>query len=139
VIYEIVNPSDHYTIACEDERIACAATLLLGDGKYGLSVDGASVMPVFLFGGGLEWWAEKFTEPLETVLGRRGEIAICLRSVVIGDRTSFEAAIAAIDDAGKRAGFVETWNDRHRSSTNDIGAHALHLAEQLEKPKGAQP
>ena len=41
VLYEIINPSDPYTLKADDFKIAAAACLILGDGQYGLeSEDG---------------------------------------------------------------------------------------------------
>ncbi len=56
--YEIINPSDSYTIEHSDFLALAAACVLLGNGQYALSPidhDGERV-PMFLFGGFEEWW-----------------------------------------------------------------------------------
>jgi hypothetical protein len=52
--YEIINPSDQCFIEHSDEKVAIAATIFLGEGKYGLSrvSDDNTVLPILLFGAG---------------------------------------------------------------------------------------
>jgi hypothetical protein len=57
--YEIINPSDPYTIEHSDFLALAAACVLLGNGQYGLQPighDGERV-PIFIFGGFEAWWA----------------------------------------------------------------------------------
>ena len=35
MVYEIINPSDPYTLVSEREDLACAAAFLFGSGAYG--------------------------------------------------------------------------------------------------------
>src|SRR5262245_29539857 len=62
MLYEIINPSDPYTIDCPDLAIATVACVLLGAGQYafvpqdGTTTDeevklGDRGVPMFLFGG----------------------------------------------------------------------------------------
>lgn len=36
MIYEVINPSDAITFKAEDEKLAVATVILLGEGQYGL-------------------------------------------------------------------------------------------------------
>lgn len=126
-VYEIVNPSDYYTLESDDVGLACIACMLLGEGHYGLddvANPGVEVCPMFIFGGDPEGWLkEKHGLDIGDVLkNRRGDLAKILRSVRIGDR---EQAFAAED--------VVAWHDKKRSSMNDIGRRAWRLADALEE------
>lgn len=113
--FEIINPSDPYTITAPDLEIAAAAVVLLGNGKYSLEgKDGTPDVPFFLFGGHDEWFQEKFdrslNESIEWILGSRAEeLAACLDSVKIGSA--------------------------ERSSMNDIGGRAKAIAANIRKRK----
>ena len=108
--YEITNPSDPYTIEAPTLCIAGAATLLLGEGRYGLEAEGEGKgMPIFLFGGSDEWWAEQCP----------GQTLQCF----------FDANLPAIADA---LGSV-TLGREERSSMNDIGGRAAALAAALRE------
>jgi hypothetical protein len=139
-IYEIINPSDHYTIECPDLEVAFVACCLLGNGQYAFDpLDESGVkVPLFMFGGHDEWAQEQFGASTDDVLGRclkarRSEVADALDSVLIGKRAAF-AAIAPEKgtDAWREA--RTKWHDVHRSSFNDIGGRAYQIAAKLRKP-----
>jgi len=140
MVYDIVNPSDPYTMDAPDLATALSAVCLLGEGRYGLrDRDGAVVVPVFLFGGHDEWARANFDgKDLEAVLASVSfsAVADCLDSCVIGgftDRETFERGAALIDDPEKRATWRAEWLDRKRTSLNDIGGRAAKLAAHLRK------
>jgi len=131
-VWEIVNPSDHYTIEAADFRIAAAAVLVLGRGAFGLTSDeGGAELPVFLLGGADEYleetWPEGFGEYLQK---NQVAIADCLDSVVIGNRRAYLAATEMMSPK-QRAKFRLVWQDEHRSSTNDIGRGAWEIAAHI--------
>ncbi len=134
--WEIINPSDHYTIEAEDFEAAAIATLLLGEGSYGLRPehDDGDELPVFLFGGFEEWWAERYPggeEFGDRIEARRVDIADVLDSVTIGSRKEWEQA--------KAHGVPrEEYHDVRRSSLNDIGARAWRMAERLRTPTDSE-
>lgn len=135
VICEIINPSDAYTIDATDKAAACAATLILGCGKYGLRGEqGEDVMGIFLFGGHDEFWKKEFGGTVaEYLTAHKPEVRRALESVVIGtfsDRRFFFETIEALTQ-DQRQKWVEKWNDRKRSSMNDIGGRARNYAEAL--------
>ena len=85
MIFEIVNPSDAYTI--EGELLPCGvATMILGEGTYGLKDErGDTAMPIFLFGGHEPWLKEQGVQDLSVYLEEhRAEIATALETVLIG-------------------------------------------------------
>lgn len=143
MIYEIINPSDKYTIECEDFKTACVATLILGEGHWGLeSVDAKGVyhkeMPLFIFGGHDKWLTEQFGQTFGELLESIGMNAIgeALDSVLIGDvkdRQAYNDGLALIDDPLKREEWRNRWHDQRRTSMNDIGARAYALAERMRQ------
>jgi hypothetical protein len=141
--YELVNPSDPVTFQAPDLKIAALVTLILGHGQFAANPEdeNAEGVPLMLFGGAEEWWNERFQEPMENAGDRdRERLAIALRSVCYGsttDRKLYDSALLAITDPEKRAGFIAEWNDRHRSSMNNIMGRAHSIAERLEQPAAA--
>ena len=109
--YEIINPSDPYTIEHTDFLALAAACVLLGNGQYGLAPvghDGERV-PIFIFGGFDKWWHEHSpTADLDAYLeANKRAIAEAMDSVAL---TSSE-----------------------RSSLNDIGGRAKKWAAKLRE------
>lgn len=147
--YEIINPSDPYTIK-GDPIVVCAMVLLIGRGQYGLRpIDGTEDpgLPFFMLGGDPgAWFKERFgVESLGEWLDDDGNLeaaAACLESVLIGgqnDRQVIEAALAEMPNEGARKRFLVTYHDKSRSSMNDIGGlcrwQAVKFRECLAKRK----
>lgn len=110
--FEIINPSDKGYIEGEF-KVCCIATLLFGEGYYGLEqVDGELKMPIFFLGGCDEWFQAEF-----------GKTAQELHDSLSTEELS--AALASVHLAGER------------SSMNDFTAHAHRLAESRLKRKEA--
>lgn len=139
-LYELVNPSDAYTLRAESRAVACAAALVLGAGAYALEDLSSPYaadqgMPLFLLGGGQEWFLERFGVAFASFLATRGEeIAACLDTVVIGkvpDRLLYDEAMALITEADSREKWAAVWHERKRTSLNDIGARARKLSARL--------
>lgn len=140
MFYEIINPSDKCFFEAPDLKTAFIVTTLLGGGQYAAKPESedADEVPLFLFGGAQEWWDERF--PGEDVSmsakDNAGTVIPALRSVCYGDlreRKLYDSALKAIDDPEKRDAFIEEWNDRHRSSLNNIMGRAHAVANSLEK------
>lgn len=142
MLFEIINPSDPYTIEAPDLKVAAVACVLLGNGKLGFQgIDCEAEVPLFLFGGYDEWFTKHCGGDFKSVMAqvtesRLSELADCLDSVLIGDaahRKSFQKGLELIDDPVKR----EHWLDERRSSMDNIGGHAWSIAKQLrEKAAG---
>jgi hypothetical protein len=141
-LYEIVNPSDAYTVEGEREAV-CVAALLLGEGAYGVSGEnGTTVMPILCFGGeaALEaWWEKAFGHPFkEAPCG--ATVAAALESVMIGsraDRARMERVLAAIASPEDRERAKAAWHDERRSSLNDIGRRAVALSKAIRARSAA--
>jgi hypothetical protein len=139
-LYELVNPSDPYTLRAADDVVACAAALYLGEGAYGLDragEGGERLLPVLLLSDPLQWFLGRFNVTFQEVLEQRGlEIAACLDTLEVGeaaDRAALEAELAAITSDVRRHAHLRTWRDQRRSSMNDIGSRARDLAEVFRK------
>jgi hypothetical protein len=142
VVYEIVNPSDAYTMEASDLAVAAVACLYLGNGQYGLRAvhpDDAPGVPVFMFGKTADverWFAETCGCTMAAAFARRAAVADALDSVLAGslrDRQTNADALALIDDEAKRQEWREKWLDRRRSSLNNIGGRAMHYAKHLRE------
>lgn len=134
-VYEIINPSDKATLVASDHEVAAMACFSIGSGRYALKpIDGPlPEVPLFLFGGALEWFEETFGRPFgEAVEARRTEIADCLDTVMLGNRTDAEMAEKYMDDAGRRA-FRAELNEKRRTSLNNICGRAIACADSLRK------
>ena len=135
--WEIINPSDDYTLQAVSFPVAAAAGLLLGGGQYGLEAIGHDLpgLPLFLFGGGIDAFIDEHHggDLSKFIDANAEEIVACLDSVLLGSadrRKDYDAAVAAIDDPAKLAAFREAWLDK-RSSLNNIGGRAMDLADGL--------
>lgn len=137
MIYEVINPSDDYTIVADDFAVAAIAACLLGGGAYSLkSADGAKEMPIMLFGYEETWFPEMFGKTLGELLDSTSKpaIAACLESIVlctVHERRTYDDALAIVEDADRREALRRKWMNERRSSLNDIGSRALELAKLL--------
>jgi hypothetical protein len=138
--YEIINPSDKYTIVCPDHEVASVACFLLGEGRYGFDpIDGSHLpsVPIFLFGGAEEWVNEQFGETVATLMDRcltqRMEaLADAFDSTIIGNREAFFALAPAFGEPGYLEARAK-WHEANRSSLNDIGGRAYRFADHFRK------
>ena len=137
MIYEVVNMSDAITIEADDPKVAMIATLLLGEGAYGLrnSNDGL-VMPIMLFGPAdraEKWLAEQGLPDVSAFLDEHiDEVARCLESIVYCSIKDRQATIAVAKATGGdlRVGLA-AWNEQKRTSLNDIAGRAVELVKAL--------
>jgi hypothetical protein len=121
--FEIINPSDPYTMTAPDLEVAAVAVSLLGDGKYplkGVGGDAGQDVPPFLFGGHDEWFASKFgmnyEATAEHVLNHRaGELAETLDSVTLGREQR-----SSLNDIGGLARILSTAVRRHVGPTVEV-------------------
>lgn len=142
VIYEIVNPSDPYTMKSDNELAARLACLFLGEGAYGLrNENDLSVGEIFLFGASKEGLDRTFGGDFDkAVEDNRADIVSALESVLIGGIGARQEAESAIEKMGPAD--AEKWlaerHDRRRSSMNNIGKRAAALAESLKETTPAK-
>jgi len=142
ITFEIINPSDPYTIQAVDMEIAAVVCVTLGSGQLAFDeIGGDREVPIFLFGGHDEWFQKNFGGTYEEVSDRVfseriADLADCFESCLIGDasgRASFEKGLALIEDETKRKEWRDHWHDQRRSSVNDIGAYAWKVANFLRQ------
>lgn len=138
MLFEIINPSDKYTIEAPDLEIAALAVCVPGEGKYALQgIDNLNEVPIFLFGGHDEWFKRNFgcsfTDSLER--SDKAKLADCLDSTLIGDENDREAFNYARKKVAPEAfeGWRAGWMGARRSSTNNIGHRAYAYAEALRE------
>ena len=141
MLYEIVNPSDPYTIEAPSLDVAVMVSILLGQGNYQFkSLDGGEDIPFFSFGGGDAWCKKHFKEDLMDLSNRVMDtnlsgVADCLDSVLYGDAEDRVEFLAETKDMS-RATFVATRAIRQGdlcTSMNDIGGLAYRMAAKLRK------
>ncbi len=143
MLYQIINPSDSYTIDCPDLEIATVACCMLGGGQYGFEPldDGAVAVPMFLFGGVQDFCEKHFKQAFDDVRARVtthrvAALADALDSVLIGKdaykRAQKLAEWAALPPEQMRA-LRAVYHDKRRTSMNDIGGRAYEMAERLRK------
>lgn len=139
-LWELINPSDAYTMAGDDYDVAAVACLLLGEGHMGLvEIGGARRVPIMLFGLNDAWAQEGFGCTVTDLCNRvmkekRTALADALASVMIAspaERASYTLALEFIDDPTKRQTYRDRWHDRQRSSLNDIGKRAWEMADRI--------
>jgi hypothetical protein len=110
--YEIVNPSDQCFMEHADPKVAIAACLILGEGRYGLKdPEGNTVLPLVAFGGAKEF--------LNAAFG--GEDAY--GSFIADNYGPLSDALASVSLSGER------------SSMNDIRGRAQRIATGLRERK----
>lgn len=141
-IVELVNPSDAITFEMDDVKVAGVAILFLGRGAYALTdAEGKTVVPLGLFGTNETWLKEQGIDLDTFILANLIPIAEFLESVCYGhiaEREAFEVACSRMTTA-KAAEHRAWWNNKKRTSLNDIGKGALALAKQLRKKSAGEP
>jgi hypothetical protein len=121
--FEIVNPSDPYTMESESVAVAAVVCTLIGQGKYSLKEiggTGENDVPFFMFGGLADWFIEKTG----------------------GDFGAFYAKCIADggEELARAFDSVKLESPFERSSLNDIGARAKAYAEHVRaQAKAGQP
>lgn len=141
--YEVVNPSDAYTLDGTDFEAAAAATVFLGNGLYGLKTAEDDIkMPVLAFGGEkalVAYWEATFGHSFDAFMAMqdaKARVAAVLETVLIGsfgERRRMDAVLAAISSPKDRAKAQAVWHDERRTSMNDIGQRAAELAKRFRR------
>ena len=137
LLYDLINPSDQVTFRADSFEDALGAVLLVGDGKYGaepIGGDGEEI-PVFLFGNFEDWFRERYEITLSEFLSKhKPGISKALKSFCVGtprDREFFELSTRLITDEKKLQEFLDFWDDKFRSSLNNITLQAHNIAVRL--------
>ena len=148
MIYEIINPSDSYTIKAASLKVAAVACVLLGRGQYALDPleDGGERIPMFMLGNPDAWFRQHFEMDLGATVDNvmkdhAAELAECLDSCLIGNlasRREYERALELIESEDNRAKFRVERHDERRTSMNDIGGRAYQMAQRIRE-QSAKP
>lgn len=142
MLFDIVNPSDPYTMEASCLEVAAAAVCLLGQGKFALNEltgDKSGNVPAFLTGGHNEWFTKQFGRDFEQSLNHvmatmQPELIKAFGSVFVGDvqyKRTFEEEAAKCDSEEEFAALLEKRHDAKRTSMNDIGRQAWSMADAL--------
>ena len=147
MLFEIINPSDPYTMTADSLEVAAVAVCFLGQGQYALKqLDGDAEVPMFPFTGHDEWFTETFGRDFNTSIVHVCEtdaagLAKALGSVFIGDATSrqeFDDMAANCKTPEEFDALLRTTHDARRTSQNDIGRRAWALADAVQSQYGVE-
>lgn len=145
MLYRIINPSDPYTIVANRIDVAAVASLILGNGQYAFEpLDGSVDIPLFGFMTPEQrenWFVQNCKMGIEATVkdvreNLRTEMADCLDSVVIGqpeEREPYLAGLALLTDPDEREKYWFEWQDKRRSSFNDIAGRAHRTAKKFRE------
>lgn len=143
MLWEVINPSDAVTFRADDPKIAVGVTLLVGEGSYGLEdetgkdyphhvplrdegADGEATQPYFPSLDAMFKYLKD--HPTETI--------DALESfAVVGkdERIDYEKALDAITDPAKLKKYKADFDDRHRTSLNNICGYAHSCVKAFKK------
>ncbi len=142
-LYEVINPSDDVTFRAADPKIAIGVTMVVGEGQYPLEDEKSTNYPTMFLSGkkedadkGLQPYFTSVENMLEYLDAHLQETIDALESfsvVSIAGRVDFEKALEAIDDPEKRKKWREEFEDRHRSSVNNICGYAHKMTNIYKK------
>lgn len=148
--FELINPSDPYTMRAPSFEAAVLACWLISPGgmmpprQVGESfedIEGGEQAPFAISGDLVAWFERRFGRTIGEAMESIGEDVIsALRSVMIGsasERRRMERVLSAILDPAERERAAEAWHDQKRSSLNDIGSAAREIAAELEQQRKA--
>ena len=145
ILYDLVNPSDAVTFYASSREVALVVTFMLGRGMYAANAideDGRTLedsdldIPLFIMGYGIDDFLDENDISLnDTADDHRQEIIESFESFCTGtarERRLFESALSYMDDQEQKGSFVAEWDDRQRSSLNDITNSAYELAKGMK-------
>lgn len=117
MLFDLINPSDPYTLEADDFEIAAVAVCLLGAGKYPATALGNDArednnVPPFLFGGHDDWFNQRFGASFEATAER----------VLEGRADALARALESVKLSSNR-----------RTSLNDIGGKAHEMASAVRE------
>jgi hypothetical protein len=99
MIYEIINPSDKYTLISDDPKVAASAGIILGEGWYAVQdKDGNYALPIIALGGE-KWIKETYDDYGKWFDENKLRVAECLESVMsvgINEREEYEKKMASL-------------------------------------------
>ena len=134
-VWEIINPSDRYTIAGARAVVGVAVLLLTNGQTPVVNVEDRAdeALPFIWTEEALTAWcaANLGGQPPKVYLDEhREEIAAALDSVIVGNRQQYELALEAESPENVGA-FRLRWDDEHRTSLRQLGVAAWTIAKRL--------
>lgn len=110
MLYDIINPSDPYTMEAPDLEIAAATVVLIGKGKYpAWPREGGESVPAFISIDHDHWFTEKFGRDTDGTIqhvlqNRNDDLANALESVTLGreERSSLIDIVGRAKDLARR-------------------------------------
>jgi hypothetical protein len=139
MIYELVNPSDAVTFEVvpdmTDNVVLMAVVVAALSPLYAAQDEsGKTVVPMFACEDFDKWMADHGVPGVKAYLDAHIlEVATVMESCLYGtiaDRQIFDSAVAKMNEV-QAVQFRNEWNDKKRSSLNDIGAACVRYAKQL--------
>ena len=131
MVYELINPSDSYTLEADTAAVAMAVVLVLGGGSYGIKAEGVKhFYPPFPGTDLLGLFREDFGVSVEETLKRAAECAAVCESFLCGPphlRAIYLEGLGGCEDEQARTKWRNEWHDANRSSLSDIGRSAWEL------------
>lgn len=134
MLFEFINPSDKYTFIASSIEIAGVVALNLGRAYGARCLDPGNDESTPVLFGWSDWLEERGLDK-DWSESHLPEIADAMASFLIGsaeDRIEVEAALAEIP-AEKHEAWLAARHDRRRSSMNDIGSQAHHIAKRIRE------
>lgn len=139
-IYEFITPSDPITFKADDDKVAFACALILGNGKAGCTnlKTGDKIPTLLMFAQDPD---KNITEFIGCDLdgfveANKPKIAECFKSFAYGsksDRETFDDACEAITDPEKLKQFKAKHEDKNRSSMSQWVKAAWQHGERMSK------
>lgn len=137
-IYEFITPSDPITFKADDDKVAFACALLLGNGKAGCDnkTTGESIPTMLMFSKDPDKEIENFIggDFKDFIETNKQKIKECFNSFAYGsvsDRQTFDDACEAITDTEKLKVFKAKHEDKNRSSMSQWVKGAWSYAERM--------
>ena len=122
-IYELITPSDPITFKADDDKIAFACAVILGNGKAGCTNTntGDSIPTMLMFAKDPEKDIAEFIggDMSEFIKTNNKKVSECFKSFAYGsasDRRTYDDACEAITDTEKLKEFKAKHEDKNRSS-----------------------
>jgi len=141
--WELINPSDKYTFEADEPIVACMVATILSPSFGAKQIDpaldsDATVGMLALSDNPEVFFEETYGISMSDAMDKYiKQIKKSFESFVAGDRKEYFAILEFIDITRKRNEFQAWWNDKKRSSMNNIGeaaaGYAKQLGEQIEK------
>lgn len=138
-IYKFVTPSDPITFKANNDKVAYACTLFLGNGKTGCEncTSGESLPTMLMFSSDpdkdiQDFIGGDFGEFLES---NKEEMKECFKTFAYGsvsDRQTYDDACEAITDSEKLKEFKLKQEDKNRTSMSQWVLSAWKLADRMK-------